>query len=212
MKTIRGITKKEVIGGIAVALLFLLGSYGSERFSDVLQKTIGEGGFWGMLFYVFSISTIALIPLATTLPFVPVAVVVWGKAVASILTLIAWLMSSSVAFIVARRFGRKIIARWVPMEHILNFHHLVPKGNLLMAVFLFGLFGAPTDLLSYVVGLFTKLEYRQFISMFVLGLVPFVIFLTYTATLSFVYQTYITGCMVFVWLFFYAKLKTNGGK
>lgn len=206
---IRGITKKEVIGGIAVALLFLLGSYGSERFSDVLQKTIGEGGFWGMLFYVFSISTIALVPLATTLPFVPVAVTVWGKVIASILTLFAWLISASIAFFAARNFGRKMITRWIPMEHIRNFHNLVPKENLMTAVFLFGLFGAPTDLLSYVIGLFTKLEYRHFITTFILGLIPFVIFLTYTATLSFVYQTYIAGCMVFVWLFFYAKLKSN---
>ena len=207
MKISRRITKKELIGGLAVAALFLVASYGSERFSDVLQKYIGEGEFWGMFFYIISISTIALIPLATTLPFIPIAVTVWGNVVAALLTMLAWIMSATIAFFVARKFGRRIITRWIPIEHIQNFHTMVPQGNLLTAVFLFGLFGAPIDLLSYVVGLFTKLKYRYFITMFVAGLIPFIIFLTYTVTLSFVYQTYIVGCMVVVWLFFYAKLK-----
>ncbi len=212
MKILRGITKKEIIGGLAVALLFLLASYGSGRFSDILQKNIGEGEFVGMVFYVVSIAVVALVPLATTLPLVPIAVTVWGNIIAALLTMIAWIISASVAFYVSRRFGRRIVARYVPMEHIQNFHTMVPRGNLLTAVFLFGLFGAPIDLLSYVIGMFTKLEYKYFILMFVLGLIPFIIFLTYTVTLSFVYQTYIVGCMVVVWLFFYAKLKNDGKK
>ncbi len=210
MRILRGITKKEIIGGTAVAVLFLLGSYGSARFSDILQKYIGEGGVYGMTAYVVSIAVIALVPLATTLPLVPIAVTVWGNIVASLLTILAWIVSASVAFYLARRFGRRIVTRYIPMEHIQNFHNLVPRGNLLTAVFLFGLFGAPIDLLSYVIGMFTKLEYRSFITMFVLGLIPFIVFLTYTVTLSFVYQTYIVGCMVLVWLFFYAKLKNDG--
>ena len=209
MNIFRGITRKEVVGGLAVAILFLLASYGSGRFSDVLQKYIGEGESAGMLFYILSIAVVALIPLATTLPLVPIAVAVWGNVVAALLTMLAWIASASVAFFVARKYGQRVVVRFIPMEHIKNFHHLVPRGNLLTAVFLFGLFGAPIDLLSYVIGMFTKLEYRYFIFTFVLGLVPFIIFLTYTVTLSFVYQTYIVGCMIVVWLFFYAKLKSN---
>lgn len=204
--------KKEIIGGIVVATLFLLASYGSAHFSDILQKYIGEGRFSGMIFYVISIAVVALIPLATTLPLVPIAVTVWGNIIAALLTMAAWIISASIAFYISRRFGQRIVARYISMEHIQNFHAMIPRGNLLTAVFLFGLFGAPIDLLSYVIGMFTKLEYKYFILMFVFGLIPFIIFLTYTVTLSFVYQTYIVGCMVVVWLFFYAKLKSDGKK
>jgi uncharacterized membrane protein YdjX (TVP38/TMEM64 family) len=212
MKDVKQLSAREIGIGLGIAVLFLGTSFISERFAPTLRAYIGQGGVTGMVLYVLTIMGIVLVPFASSLPLVPVAVVVWGNVTASLLTLIGWILSGNIAFQIARRFGQPFLSRFALFEHIYRFGDFIPKRNLFTGMVVLGMFGAPADIVSYALGLFTKIPARFFTLAFGTGMVPFVFFLTFTTTLPIIYQTYIVGFMVIAWFFLYARLKrqSNG--
>ena len=68
--------------GFGIAFLFLAASFLSERFASVLRIYIGGGGIASMAAYVGTLIAVVLVPFATTLPLIPVAVSVWGGIIA----------------------------------------------------------------------------------------------------------------------------------
>lgn len=200
-------SRKEIAAGILIALLFLFASYGSERFAAVLSDYVARGGLGGMAIYMATVMGIILIPFASSLPLVPVAVSLWGNVIAAVLTFSAWVAGGAAAFLLARRFGQPIVERLGLLPYVRKFGDMIPRSNLIFALVIFGLFGMPIDILSYTLGLFTHIRARVYISSFAVGLFPFALFLTYAATLPFAYQPYIMGFMVLAWIFFYSHLK-----
>jgi uncharacterized membrane protein YdjX (TVP38/TMEM64 family) len=198
---------KEIMGMILVALMFLGASYGSERFAYTLESIVSTGGIWSMIFYVLILIGIVLTPLASTLPLVPVAVAIWGNVLAAILTLIAWAISSHLCIRISRKFGRKVLIKILPINVIRKFADMVPESNLIGGVTALAMLGAPIDVVSYAVGLFTRLNPWVHSIAYTLGAIPFIFFLTYTATLPIVYQTYIVGFMIIIWFIVYSRLK-----
>ncbi len=203
---------KEVLGGLIIALLFLGASFGSERFASTVHSIVGEGGTGGMLSYIMTVIVVVLIPFASTLPLVPVAVSLWGNIVAAVLTLLGWVISINIAFYIARHLGKPVLERIALFRHIERFGDMVPRKNFLLGVFFLGVIGAPIDLASYAFGLFTHVKQRFVVTAFALGFIPFAFFLTYTATLQLVYQAYIIGFMLIAWFVFYGYLKQPKNK
>jgi uncharacterized membrane protein YdjX (TVP38/TMEM64 family) len=207
---------KEMLGMIAVALLFLGASYGSERFASTLSEVVENGGILSSIFYILILIGIVLTPFASTLPLVPVAVVIWGNLFAGILTLTAWGISAFLAIIIARKIGRRLVVKVVPFRYIKEFGAMVPKSNILGGVTMLAILGAPIDIVSYAVGLFTSVKPISHALALMVGAIPFIFFLTFTATLPIVYQAYIVGFMIIIWFIVYSRLKQrsnmNNGK
>ena len=203
------ISAKEIGAGLGVGLLFLTASFLSERFADVLRTYIGGGGLASMAAYIGTVVGVVLVPFATSLPLIPVAVSIWGGPTAALLTLCAWITGASTAFMIARRFGTKFVSRFVSLEALRQASALVPRRNLAMGTIFFSMFGAPADILSYALGLFTHIRAWTAIASFSLGFSVFAFFITYTATLPIIYQTYMVGFMLLAWFFMYARLKYN---
>ncbi len=209
---LKQISAKEICAGLGIALLFLTASFLSERFAAVLRAYIGAGGLLSMAAYIGTVVVVVLVPFATSLPLIPVAVSVWGGPIAALLTLFAWVIGSSTAFMVARRFGSKFVSRFISLQTLRQVSAMVPKRNLAVGTIFFSMFGAPADLLSYALGLFTHIRAKTAIVSFSLGFSVFAFFITYTATLPIVYQTYMVGFMLLAWFFIYARLKYNAAQ
>lgn len=205
---------KEIAGGIFIGCLFLTTSYISEHFSETLRASIGPGGSASALGYVASVITLALVPLGSTLPLIPVAVAVWGKTIAAFLTIGGWMISAAIAFFISRRFGKPIVERLVPIQYVTWMRDMIPKKNLHIGVVVIALIGAPVDIASYTLGLFSTIRARSFLPLLLIGQIPFAFFVASTATLPLLYQTYIVGVMILAWSFFYSRLKSqsNGGE
>jgi uncharacterized membrane protein YdjX (TVP38/TMEM64 family) len=201
------LSTKEIMGMILVAMLFLGASYGSEKFAGALEGVVATGSIWSMLAYVLFIIGIVLTPLASTLPLVPVAVVVWGHIPAAGLTLLGWAISSNLAIRISRKYGRRFLVKVLPFKVIRHFADMVPESNLVGGVTVLAMLGAPIDIVSYAIGLFTGLNVWVHTLALTLGAIPFIFFLTYTATLPIIYQTYIVGFMIIVWFVAYSRLK-----
>jgi uncharacterized membrane protein YdjX (TVP38/TMEM64 family) len=209
---LKQISGKEIAAGIGIALLFLTASFFSERFASVLRTYIGAGGAMSMAAYVGTVVVVVLVPFATSLPLIPVAVSVWGGPTAALLTLSAWVIGASIAFMIARRFGAKFVTKFVSLEALRQASAMVPKRNLAVGTIFFAMFGAPADILSYALGLFTHIRAATAIVSFSLGFSVFAFFITYTATLPIIYQTYMVGFMLLAWFFMYARLKYNAAQ
>lgn len=201
------LTAAEIIGVIALALLFLGASYGSERFAASLEHAIGGKGHSGMATYVLVVIGVALIPFASTLPFVPVAVSVWGHVMAAGLTLFAWGISAFIAFSVARRFGAVLRRRIMVFRKVRELGAALPRQYYFWGTVALGIIGMPIDMVSYALGLFTPISRLRFVPAIVLGLTPFAFFITYAATLPSLYQAYIMAFLVFMWLYALVRLK-----
>ncbi len=201
------LTAAEIIGVIALALVFLGASYASERFAPVLERAIGAAGTTGMALYVLVIMGIVLIPFATTLPMIPVAVSVWGHVAAAGLTLLGWGVGAFIAFSIARRFGDAFRRRILVFQRVRELGSALPRQYYFWGTVLFGIIGMPVDMLSYALGLFTPIRPFRFLAATVIGLTPFAFFISYTATLPALYQAYIMAFLVFVWLYALIRLK-----
>ena len=203
------LSPKEIVGGIFAALLFLTTSYASEQIAALFQHNIGDSGVLGMLIYTFTISSIVMIPLATTLPLIPVAVQLWGNVPTALLTVTGWTMSAALAFSIARRFGPALLRRFHYLNTIQHFGDMVPRHNLWWGTLLLGMIGVPADIFSYSLGLFTHVRLRTFLVPYIIGTVPFAFFISYTTTLPIVYQTYIVCLMLITWFFVYTLLRNK---
>jgi uncharacterized membrane protein YdjX (TVP38/TMEM64 family) len=209
MKSSFKVSPKEIAGGLSVALLFLGTSYASERIATVLERFIGEGDIAAMITYIFAVILDVMVPLATTLPLVPVAVALWGKVLAALLTIIGWILSAMIAFTIARRFGAKLLEKFKILAAVRQFGDMIPRQNLWWAILCLAIIGVPVDFLSYSIGLFTGMRLKPFILAYTIGVIPFGFFIAYTATLPIIYQTYIVAFMLIVWFLVYAKLRGN---
>jgi len=207
MQHIKQLSVKEIIAGIMVGVLFLSASFCSQQYAETLKIFIGGGGITAMVWYVVSVVILAVVPLGSTLPLVPIAVAVWGKSMVIVLTVTGWTISASIAFYVARYFGKRLIVRLVPATYLEGVQKIISRENLRYIVFAFALIGAPVDAQSYAFALFTPIRLSVFLFWLAMGLFPFAFFVTFTATLPIVYQTYIIGLLIVGWFFFYTRLK-----
>ncbi len=207
MNVFRKFSPKEIVGAIVLAALFLTASFGSEQIARIIESRIDEGGPLGMILYSATVTGIVLIPLVNSFPMIPVAVALWGNVVAALLTLLGWMGGAIIAFSVARKFGIIVLRKFKILSVISKFAHMMPKQNVWWGTLLLASIGMPIDAMSYTHGLFNTLRLPQFISSLALGLAPFAFFITFIATLSIVYQTYIIGSMLILWFFVYARLR-----
>ena len=80
----------EIIAVIIVIALFLLAGYFAREYSETLKELIQFQGPYGMAIYVLGAIVATVIAPLSFLPFLPVAVALWGSFVAAILSIIAW--------------------------------------------------------------------------------------------------------------------------
>ena len=114
------VSKKSVILVLTlvfVVLAFMLSSYLVNMYGQTIENSISDG-FWGIsLFLVINIIAVVLAPF-TTLPLVPVATAIWGWFWTGIFLIISWTIGSQIAFYLSRRFGPKLVSRFVNTDKL----------------------------------------------------------------------------------------------
>lgn len=179
--------KKEIAVFVAVAITFIASSYFSLRHADYLKEVIEFKGFVGMAVYVLlEIASIVIVPI-TTFPLLPIAVVLWGSFVAAVLNIIGWMIGASIAFTLARKYGRPLVSRFIKKKHLIYLEKMVPQKNIFWSIVILRI-SIPTDILSYVLGLFTNIPVHTYMVATFFGIVPFAFIFAYSVSLSVWYQ------------------------
>jgi uncharacterized membrane protein YdjX (TVP38/TMEM64 family) len=171
-----------IYGLIIVLILFILISYiiqsNSQFIENNLDKTLS-----GILFYIFLTTTATIIAPISAVPLLPFAIFLWGWFFAAIFSIIGWTLGSVIAFSLARKFGVPIIKHFVSLKKLSKFEKYIPKEKIFLSIIVMRIF-LPVDILSYLLGLFSKVKFSTYTLATIIGLTPFAFALAYLGKFS----------------------------
>lgn len=206
----KDISKKEISATFFVAFSFLIASYFSETVANFIEPMLYGEKAYELAIYFVVVVILVLIPLASSIPLIPIAVELWGRLSTVGILYLAWVLSGIAGFAVARRIGKRFVLRFASVDKLNYFENLVSKQNIFSISFILGVVGAPIDLLSYSLGMLTKIPMWKFMLPFSLGMIPFAFSLTYVASLPTLQQTYLVMFLIVAWVFIYRFIRSNG--
>ncbi len=180
------ITKKNIAWGLGillVAILFVETSLLSTKYQSTLQHFMSQDELKSKLLYVFiTILAIVIAPFST-LPLLPLAASMWGWFTAALLTICGWVIGSQIAFLLARTYGKPLVKKLISLDGLESLEDRFPSRNLFFTVTLMRMV-LPVDILSYALGLFSKIDHKRFFFSTLIGVTPFAFIFAYTGTLS----------------------------
>ena len=203
MKSKRIRLSEIIIGTAAILILFILASYLVNSHLESLKKIMDTSPLIGIFGYLFlSTLSVVIFPFASV-PLVAVAVGMFGWQIAGLLSSIGWIAGSFIAFFFGRNYGKSFASRFVQVEQIERLEKLIPQRYVFFGLIALRLV-LPSDVLSYTLGILTKIKLRTFAITTTIGLVPYAFFLSYAGSLPLVYEilTIFIGALLVGIIFF----------
>ncbi len=165
-----------LIGVVVTAFAgFVLADQLIERVSpwdyDDFARWTDDLGVWGPIAYIgIFAASMVFAPLPTG-PAPIAAATAFGGVLAFVYTLLAGILGASLCFVIARRWGRPVMERFLPDKLVNEIDRLSRQMGLrvLFLVRLFPILGV--DLISYAAGL-TRLRFLPFVGVSVLASTP----------------------------------------
>ena len=188
---------KSFIEIIIVIILFVF-------FSWLVQSNLGffknllEGNFSGMLIYVFVVIVSIVIAPISTIPLLPIASNLWGVFAAATLSIFGWTIGAFIVFIISRKYGVPLVRKFVSLKNIYRIENKIPKENVFWTV-VFLRMVIPVDILSYTLGLFSKIDLKTYMLATFIGIIPLAFVFAYVGKMPFIYQVIvflITGIII----------------
>lgn len=154
------------------ALLFVGVLYWLSTLIDEenIRLFLTKAGFWApLIFILLNLLTLIIAPLSGT-PFILAGFYAFGKQVV-IFVSIANFLASIINFLIARRWGRKIVQKFIGQENMSEVDRLA-KDYGLMVLFVLRIFqGGLHDFISYAAGL-SPLSFFSYLLVSSLGMIP----------------------------------------
>ena len=197
---------REILIIIIIIFSFIIASYLSHRYASDLRSAIILQGISGSIIYILIMITAVVVAPFETLPLLPVAVTIWGANLAAVFTIIGWSIGALIAFSLARSFGQRLVCRLASKYDIEEWKKLLPEKNIFWLIVLTRIV-LPVDIISYAVGLFTKIHWLPYLSATLLGIIPFAFIFAYGARLPVVFQVVVGLAILPLIIFGYHKIK-----
>lgn len=177
---------KSILSVLLILFFFVLFSYVIQTNIGFFEKLIGDS-ILGMFVYVlFKVVAIVIAPVST-LPLIVVAANLWGVFLAATLSVIGWSIGCYIAFVLSREYGVDLVKKFVSLKQINKFEKKIPEENLFWIVVLIRMI-TPPDVVSYAIGLFSKIKTRTYVIATIIGLIPFAFVWAYLGTVPAIYQ------------------------
>ncbi len=171
-------------------VLFICVSYfvqqNLETFHILFQESNDIGRGVGMSIYVTLAILTVVIPFGTALPFMPLAVALWGWEATSLLTIIAWVIGGQLLFEVSRGLGKPAMMKFIPKPQLDMIAHMVMQKGFIHSVLVRMLVHG--DIVSYGFGIFTNVSRWDFLFVTLIGVTPGALVYAYMGSLPFQYQ------------------------
>jgi|TARA_B100001971_G_C18261082_1_gene586937 uncharacterized membrane protein YdjX (TVP38/TMEM64 family) len=197
---------KSFIGLLIILGLFILSSYLVRENIDLIKGLIGND-FLGILIYILITITAIVIAPISMMPLIPVASNIWGRIPTAIILIFGWTLGSIIVFYISRKYGVPLIKKFVSLEKINKLESKIPKENLFLDILLLRMI-IPVDILSYALGLFSKVKFKTYFLATIIGLIPFAFIFSYLGTIPFYYQIlgfFVVGLIITLIHEFYKK-------
>ncbi|MFB6181499.1 MAG: TVP38/TMEM64 family protein [Candidatus Magasanikbacteria bacterium] len=172
---------KNIIVTTLVIALFVVSAYYSQQYTAQLKQFIGGDNIYSMSIYVLiTIIAIVVAPIGTV-PLVPMVGNMWGWFVGGLLSIIGWTVGGIIAFVLAKKYGYPLVSRLASVEKIQKIESNLPeKSRFWLVVFL--RMAIPVDVLSYGLGLFSKMNTWKYAAATFIGVSPFGFLMAYAGT------------------------------
>ena len=192
---------KLIIIGIIVLLLFVSISFILQTNINYFKQKLDLGIYGVIIYLLITIIATVLGPISA-LPLLPVAVFLWGWKNAALISVIGWTIGSTIAFIIARKYGIEIVKKFISIDKIRYYENFIPEKDIFLGIILIRMF-LPVDLLSYLLGIFSKVKLLTYVLATFIGLIPFAIILSYVGSKPLEYQiiSFIIGGIGFFLLY-----------
>lgn len=195
---------KAVSGAIILVLLFTLASVFADKYQVQMQAIVSDDSAFGMAAYVALTAVAVVVAPVSTLPLLPLASGIWGWVLAGVLSIIGWTIGGQIAFLFARRFGKPFLRRIISLEKLEKYEKRIPEENMFWTV-LFLRMAVPVDVLSYALGLFSRMKSVPYFFATLIGVTPFAFVFAYAGTLPFLYQMEALGLALFIMFVVFLK-------
>lgn len=177
---------KSIVGIVFVVIIFITISLLSAQYETQLKSMLGEG-ITGILLYFLITFLATVIAPVSALPLLPVAVILWGWKLAALVTILGWTLGSIVAFYLARKYGITLVKKIINLEKIHKYEKLIPTSQIFLSIIWMRIF-LPVDVLSYLLGLFSKISLPLYSLATLIGVTPFALIMSYAGSLPFTQQ------------------------
>ncbi|PIO08689.1 hypothetical protein COU59_00475 [Candidatus Pacearchaeota archaeon CG10_big_fil_rev_8_21_14_0_10_34_12] len=177
---------KSFLGLITILALFVLMSYLVRQNINFFSNLIGEN-VMGVFVYIFITIVAVVVAPISMVPLIPLASNLWGWIPAGIFTYLGWASGSFIVFYISRKFGVPLIKKFISLKEIYKFESKIPKENLFMDLVLLRMI-IPVDILSYALGLFSKVNFKIYSLTTLIGILPFTFIFSYLGTITLKYQ------------------------
>ena len=187
---------KEIISFLVLAIIFVAVSFFASQHKDQLAGVVGAGGILGIFGFIIltAIFVIFVIPLDIAF-LIPLGAHIWGPIPTAGMSIAGWVLGSAVAFGAARRFGAPLVEKLIGLDRIRVIEKRMPKRDLFLSVIALRLL-VSVDILSYALGLFSRMGWGSYILATAIGVTPFGFYFAYTSILPFWYQIAAIGAAV----------------
>ncbi|MDP3888464.1 MAG: VTT domain-containing protein [bacterium] len=149
------------------ALLFALGQIVPE---ETIRMFLIKAGIWAPIIYILlMLTTYVVAPLNAT-PLIFAGFYAFGQNVV-IYSSIAAFISSITNFLIARKWGRSIVEKFVGNENMEKIDKLTKEYGLFTIFVLRVFHGGSHDFLSYAAGL-SSLKFKSYLTFSTLGMIP----------------------------------------
>lgn len=168
-----------------IVFLFILFSYLVHTNLETISSWFDTP--FGMIAYISILIISIVVAPVSALPLLPVASQLWGWFLAGIFGVIGWTIGGLIAFEIARHYGVPLVKKFIPLEDLYALENKIPSENFFWSVVLLRML-VPVDVLSYALGLFSKISRRDFILTTLIGVTPFAFAWAYLGSLPIYYQ------------------------
>ena len=195
---------KQIGSLIVFAIVFLVVSYLAQRYHSELALLIQSGNVLSIIGFILltAIFVVFVIPLDIVF-LIPIGTSVFGPIPTALMSIMGWTLGSTIAFGIARYFGRPVVERIIGINWMQTIENRIPKRNLFWNVVLLRML-VPVDILSYALGLIGTMSWESYILATVIGVTPFGFYFAYTGAVPFIYRVVsITVAILFATVIFY---------
>jgi uncharacterized membrane protein YdjX (TVP38/TMEM64 family) len=182
-------------GVFVLISVFILLSYFVQNNFEFFERLVADN-LWGLFIYgLLNFLGIVIAPI-TVIPLIAVITGIWGPVVASLVSWLAWMLGSIVAFWIARKFGVPIVGRFISMDDLYKFEDKFSILRSFWGIVILRMI-IPVEVLSYGLGLFSRISFWKYTLASAIGLLPVTFLLGYLGVVPFIYQV-VLGLVVLI--------------
>lgn len=182
--------RQAALGIVSLGGFILLAQL-SQMHSELLQRIVAHVGVFGAFVYVALLVVAVVVAPVSTGFLLPIAANTWGPFLAAILSLSGWTLGAGIAFLISRKYGLRFVGHFGIVQKLRAVEEVIPRQHMFIVVLLLRM-ALPVEILSYALGVFSRMRFTPYIISTVIGIAPLTFLLSY-ASVGSIYLQIVAG-------------------